>query len=719
MKPQNRGRMSTSDPPAVSAPEPRLLRKQANQLLQRGQPYAALALLDQALSCDPADPAAHSDRGNVLQDLQRPIDAIASYDRALQINPQLPATLTNRGNAWRSLGRLDEALADQDAALRLRPAFPEALNNRGNVLRDLGRLEEALHCFDAATALRPGFVMAWSNRGKALLDLQHPSMALVSFENALTYAADDGEALFGHASALLQLGRELERAAAEFDRVAERGIDRAETLVGMAAALAGLERHGEAAACVSELLRLAPEWEYARGGLIHSRLQAVDWMDLSGLMRELFDRIRRGDKATHPHSLLSLTDRPELQLACARVVAAHKYPENGSLGACPSASARAAGKIRVAYVSADFCEHPVSYLLIGTLERHDREHFELIGVPLRKERGGAFERRVRGTFDRLVDVAERGDREVAAALRALQVDIAVDLTGFTEGLRLGIFAHRAAPVQVSYLGYAGTLGAPYMDYLVADEVVIPPGEERWYAERVVRLPHCYLPNDDRREIAAAPTRKAAGLPEQGLVLCAFTKAYKINPPVFDVWMRVLRQVSGSVLWLRASGEEARANLAREARARGVDSQRLIFAPPVSSAAEHLGRHGLADLYLDTLPYNAHSTACDALWAGVPVLTCAGRSMASRVAASALNAAGLPELITHSLEDYERRALQLAQDTRQLRAVRERLARNRLTVPLFDTAGYTRHLESAYLVMHRRALSGEPAAGFDVPGVATA
>ena len=287
-------------------------------------------------------------------------------------------------------------------------------------------------------------------------------------------------------------------------------------------------------------------------------------------------------------------------------------------------------------------------------------------------------------------------------MRDLKIDIAVDLNGYTIGGRPGIFAHRAAPVQVSYLGYAGTLGAPYMDYLLADATVIPPGEESDYRETVARLPQCYLPNDDRREIGSVPTRSEAGLPDDGVVFCAFTHPYKINAPIYDVWMRLLREVPGSVLWLREMTAEARENLEREAKARGVEAQRLTFAPHTKTMAAHLARQTLADLYLDTLPYNAHTTACDALWAGVPVLTCSGNSFASRVAASALKAVGLPELITDDLAQYERLALELAREPRRLQDFRARLAQQRMHAPLFDTALFCRNLEEAYSTLHERS-----------------
>jgi protein O-GlcNAc transferase len=404
-----------------------------------------------------------------------------------------------------------------------------------------------------------------------------------------------------------------------------------------------------------------------------------------------------------PFAFLSASDSAAEQLQCARTFAAYASP--------PATAPLWKGerydhdRIRVAYVSTDFREHVVLHLLAPLLEHHDARRFHTVGVSLGGNDESAVAVRARGALGEFVDVTGASDLEAAKRLRELEADIVVDLTGYTQGSRSGVFAHRAAPVQVSYLGYAGTSGAPYMDYLLADEVVIPSGDERYYSERIVRLPHCYLPNDDRREIGPAPTRAQAGLPESGLVLCAFTNAYKINPPVFDVWMKLLREVPRSVLWLRGMGSEARENLLREAQARGVEVERLIFAPHVKGMAEHLGRHRLADLYLDTLPYNAHSTACDALWSGVPVLTCAGRSFASRVAASALTAVGLPELITHSLGEYESRALELAQQPQRLLELRGRLEQQRLSSPLFDTARFCRHLENCFRTMHQQKLSG--------------
>lgn len=695
------------------------------------------------MSTDAANEARlFNDRGNALLDVGQFEEALANYDRALSIRPESAVALTNRSNVFRALHRLDDALSDLDTALGIRPAFPEALNNRGNVLRDMRRLSEALASFEAALQLRPDFVLALCNRGHTLLDLGRTQEALSSFAAVLALVPDDGEALFGRAVALLNLRVQLEEAVTCFDRAA--AVDKVECLVGKAAALAQLKRPGEAAACLAEVMALAPDRSYVLGSLIYSRLQALDWSDYDSLVETLIQRLEAGRKATFPLSLLPVADSPELSLASARIYVQDQFPAQDNLLCAPasalasasatapepvpasasgltSASASAAapasvpapaselafapaptpapiaqGLIRIAYVSADFRDHPVSHLLVGVLEQHDRRRFEVIGVSLRPRDDSEIGRRVVAAFDRFIDVEARSDRDIAELLRELQVDIAVDLMGFTDGCRLGIFAHRAAPVQVSYLGYPGTSGAPYIDYLLADDVVIPHGAEGWYTEKVVRLPRCVLPNDDQRRIEAAPSREAAGLPAHGFVFCAFTNAYKINPAVFDFWMRVLREIPGSVLWLRDIAPAARDRLLQEAVSRGVQASRLVFAPHVLNMAEHLGRHRLADLYLDTFPYNAHSTACDALWAGVPVLTCTGRTYAARAAASALTTAGLTELITKDLQEYESRAVQLAREPERLRALRQRLAEQRS--PLFDTAGYCRHLEDAFAGM---------------------
>jgi protein O-GlcNAc transferase len=364
-----------------------------------------------------------------------------------------------------------------------------------------------------------------------------------------------------------------------------------------------------------------------------------------------------------------------------------------------------------------FRVHPLSFLTAGLFERHDRARFETIAVSLGPDTPTPIRSRVQAAFERFIDVRPSTDREVARMLVEWEVDIAVDLNGFTANARTGIFGLRPAPVQVSYLGYPATMGAPYIDYIVADDEVIPPEHRPYYTEKIVYLPDTYQVSDcDRRIAERTPTRAELGLPEQGFVFCCFNNNYKITPTMFDGWMRLLAKVEGSVLWLFEGNAAVSRNLRREAAARGIAPERLVFAQRVA-LDEHLARHRRADLFLDTLPYNAHTTANDALWAGLPVLTCRGTTFAGRVAASLLRAIGLPELITGSLPEYEALALQLATDSALLAGIRDRLARHRDRYPLFDTDRFRRHLEAAYVEMWERYQRAEPPASFAVAPLA--
>jgi protein O-GlcNAc transferase len=400
-----------------------------------------------------------------------------------------------------------------------------------------------------------------------------------------------------------------------------------------------------------------------------------------------------------------------LQLQCARTYVKHKTQDLPTAIEKPKAWRH--DKIRIAYVSADFHEHATSHLIAELFERHDRKRFELFGISLGPDDGSEIRRRVVEALDHFHDVRAHDDREVASLLRELEIDIAVDLKGHTKGERFGIFAHRPAPIQVSYLGFPGTTGADFIDYVIADEIVLPFDQQPFWSEKIVHLPGCYQVNDRKREIAErTPTRKECGLPEQGFVFCSFNNSYKITPEFFDIWMRLLNKIEGSALWLLRGNAAVERNLRREAAARGVDPARLVFAEPIV-LCEHLARHRLADLFLDTLPVNAHTTASDALWAGLPVLTCLGKGFAARVAASLLDAVGLPELVTKSLEEYEALALKLAREPALLSAYRDRLEKNGPTAQLFDADRLRRHLEQAYTTMLDIERRGEKPRGFSV------
>jgi predicted O-linked N-acetylglucosamine transferase (SPINDLY family) len=373
-----------------------------------------------------------------------------------------------------------------------------------------------------------------------------------------------------------------------------------------------------------------------------------------------------------------------------------------------SGARRNHARIRLAYLSADFRDHPVSYLLAGVFERHDRDRFETFAISFGPRDSGDMRARLEKFFDRFVDVGSRDDVEVAQLLHELEIDIAVDLMGYTSGASPGVLAQRPAPVQVNYLGYAGTMGADYIDYLIADPTVISASSRQYYAEKIVSLPDSFMPNDSSRAIADRPVDRAEfGLPAKGFVFCSFNNSYKINPAGFDRWMTILTRCKQSVLWLSGGHDTALANLKKEAAAKGIDPERLIFAKRVPSNADHLARLRLADLFLDTLPYNAHTTACDALWAGLPVLTLVGETFAGRVAAGLLTAIDMPELIVATPQAYEDLAVDFYNSPEKLTAIKTKLANHRRTKPLFDTASYTRHLESAYETMYRRHLNGLP------------
>jgi len=681
-----------------------------NALHALGRLAEALASYDRALAINPRLTGALGNRGNVLQALNRHEEALASYDAALALRPDDAQMLNNRGNAARVLRRFADAVADFDRALAIRPDHAEALNSRGTAFADQHRYADAVASYDRALAANPEYADAFNNRGNALHALGRDADAVADYDCALAIAPGHATALYNRGIALHALNRH-EEAIADYGRALAIRPDYVDALYNRGIALAERKRHAEASASFEEALAIDPDARRVMGAAMHARAHLCDWRDHARMTAQLRGGVAAGKLVTVPFPFLNVSDDPALQLACTSAFAADAYPP-AARPLC-NGDRHAHERLRVAYLSANFHEHAVAYLIAELIERHDRGRFEITGISFGPDSAGGMRARLMGAMDRFIDVRGQGDAEVAQQLRDLEVDIAVDLMGFTMDARPGILAHRPAPIQVNYLGYPGTMGAPYVDYIIADRFLIPSADEVHYSEHVVVLPDSYQVNDTRRPIAAeTPTRSAAGLPEAGFVLCCFNNSYKITPAVFDVWMRLLGRIDGAVLWLLACEPTGESNLRHEAKARGVDPDRLVFAPR-APLAEHLARHRLADLLVDTMPYNAHTTASDALWAGLPVVTCAGRTFASRVAGSLLRAVGLPELVTSSLDAYEDLAVNLATDPIRLRELRDRLARQRATAPLFDTDRFRRHIESAYVTMvelHRR---GEAPTGFAV------
>jgi predicted O-linked N-acetylglucosamine transferase (SPINDLY family) len=703
-----------------------------NALRELGRQAQALHSYDRALALQHDYPEAHYNRALTLHALGRHQEALAGYGRALALKPEYAAAYNNRGVTLREMGRLDEALRDFDQSVVLDPQNAGAYNNRGVTLQQQGRLEEAVASYARALALSPNDADALRNQGSALFqsgalaaaadsyrralrldpaDAQahnglglvlvlagEPAAALESFEHAV--AADPGhtQAHF-HLGNMLRERGQLERALESYDRALAARPDHAETYNYRGVVLHELGRAQESLASYTRALQLSPTMPGLHGVWLGAKMQVCDW---NGLDAEISRLTANADGAT-PFCTLTLVDSPAVQRRAAGSWAERTLPASRPLP--PVRRRERGGRIRVGYYSADFYRHATVILAVELFAGHDRSKFETVAFRFGSHPDDDVTHSLRGAFDRFIDVRERSDLDIARLSRELGIDIAVDLKGFTQHGRWGIFAHRAAPLQINYLGFPGTMGAPYIDYLVADRILIPEDARRHYAEKIVYLPDSYQVNGRGRRMAERCwSRAQLGLPIQGFVFACFNNVYKITPEMFDVWMRVLARVEGSVLWLMDGGEVAAANLRVAAAARGVDAARLVFAPRMR-LPEHLARHRAADLFIDTLPCNAHTTASDALWAGLPVVTQAGESFASRVAASLLTAVGLPELVTTSAAEYESLLVSLAMDPARLAQVRARLEHNRLHGPLFDVQRYTRKLENAYEQMYERAQAG--------------
>lgn len=665
----------------------------------------AVAAFDRAIAVRPDFVEAHGARGVALGQLGRHGEAQAELDGVLVKFPDLVWVLTARGKlhlecerydaalddcnrsialgatqealvnralAWRGKRRLDEAQADIDRAVTLGPNSGYALFVRGLVHSDFGRWQEALADFQRVVTLMPDYPPAFANLGSALCAAGRLDEARAAYNRAIAIDARFAKAYFGRGEVWRRLLRD-ELAYADFDRAAE----------------------------------LDPALAQEASMRLHLADLICNWTDRASRVEDLIQRIRKGEPVSVWITLTAF-DEPELHLLAARRMAEPAATK-------PVVRRNSVhGRLKIAYLSPDFREHVLCCQIVELIERHDKARFEVFGISLIDWPSSVTLDRLARGFEHFISVGSRDDREIAELLASLEIDIAVDLAGYTDRHRARVFSYRPAPIAVSYLGYPGTTGSPNIDYVLADAVTIPPENDRFFSERVVRLPNCFFPADTGMPCAEVGTRAEAGLPESGFVFCGFNNAYKLSPAMFDVWMRLLQAVDGSVLWLNVMNETARENLRGEARLRGVPSERLIFAERENLRWRHFARLRFADLHLDSLPYNAHSTATDLLLVGVPILTCLGRAYAARVAASMLTTLGLPELIARDLAEYERIALELAQSPERMAAVRAKLRANRANSPLFDMARLAADIERAYDIMWRRHRDGAAPQAISVP-----
>lgn len=636
-------------------------------LVERPSDPAALSALFAALDAaglagTPEEAVARSNFGEALRRQGRLAEAEAHHRKAIAWLPGFGGNHFNFAVTLQAQGRLAEAADFYGEAARLMPAFAGAPCNQGAMLRDLGRLDEAEAALRRAVAIDAGLVPGWLNLAAVWRDQGDQRRAAAGFRVALSLRPELAE---GHANLALSLKESGQ--AVESMPIFGRALQ-----IGMA------DEGGVLAQ------------------LIQQRRHLCRWDGLPTLSARLVGAVREGrTRQAHPWIFLGEGAGPMLERACAERYTAWRVRSAGPAIARPARGGR--DRLRIGYLSADFHEHATAVLIAELIERHDRSRFEIVGLSYGADDGGSMRRRLVRGFDRFLDLSAMPDGDAARAIFGAGVDILVDLKGYTQNARPGIAAFRPAPVQVQWLGYPGTMGAGFIDWIIADPVVLPEALESAFSERVVRLPVCYQPNDRMRPVGPVPSRAACGLPEEGVVFCCFNAAYKIAPAMFDLWCRLLEAVPGSVLWLLESHPEVPPNLRREALRRRISPDRLVFSPRLP-LADYLARYRLADLFLDTHPVGAHTTASDALWAGLPVLTLTGDSFVSRVGASLLGAVGLGELAVGSPADYEATARRLAGDPATLAALKSHLAAQGASAPLFDTDRFARDLEAAYETM---------------------
>jgi predicted O-linked N-acetylglucosamine transferase (SPINDLY family) len=670
--------------------------------LQHNELSIAADLLRRATVANPQSVGARNNLGNAYYLLGSFEQAVASYDIAIALKPDFADAHYNRGTALRGLQQNEAAIESFERAIALNPSYVQAYNNRGNSLRDLGRPAAAIASYEQALAINPNLAEGYNNRGSAQRDMKQFEAAAASFDRAIELKPDYAEAFNNRGNTLRDL-RRYEAAGASYDVAVELRPDYADAYNGRATLLFECKQYEAAISNYEQVIALKSNAPGLHGQCLQVKMLICDWSGAAAALADIEERITRGQPASNPFCLLARTGSAALQRTAAEVWIRGEHPISHALPDLPRLAPRA--RISVGYFSADFYNHATMQLMAQLFELHDQTRFEITAFSFGPDIKDEMRERLAAANIRLIDVRNMPDLEVALLARSLQLDIAVDLKGFTHDCRPGIFAMRAAPAQVSYLGYPGTMGAEYIDYLVADHTLVPQNRQQHYNEKIVYLPNSYQVNDSKRIIAERIfSREELELPSAGFIYCCFNNTYKITPEVFSIWMRILNQVQDSVLWLLEDTPTGAVNLRREAALRGISPERLVFAKRMP-LPEHLARQRLADLFVDTWPYNAHTTASDALWAGLPVLTYIGEAFAARVAASLLNAAQLPELISTDPTHYESRAIELAREPEQLAAIRRKLSDNRLSCPLFDAQLFTRHIEAAYTKIAARYRAG--------------
>lgn len=648
----------------------------ANELLayiigNDGDLQGAIRLLEKSASSSGCAPAVHYELGGIYLSRDDDEKAVISFGKAASLGFKTFELHFKYGQSLAKLGFFHKAIEQFILAKNQNGSSPELFFNLAKLHEYLGDYSKALQEYESVIGIDPTYVPAWIGGGQILKNQGDFAAALNAFDEALSIDASNPEALYLKGSLLRSL-----------------------------------RRYSEAIEVYSRCLKAEPDFPFLFGAYVNTKLLICDWSDYDDSLEKIKQQLLESKEVIAPFPFLALADDPELQLLAANIWVKHET-RNIKLFQVKAAATLYQRKIRIGYFSADFGFHPVAFLIAEIFELHNRDQFEIYGFSVGPNTGDPMRKRLEKSFDQFIDVESLPDSKVAERARELEIDIAIDLTGFTQDGRTNIFALGAAPVQVNFLGYPGTLGATYMDYIIADPILIPNGSQEFYAEKIAYLPDSYQPNDRQRpRLARRMSRSEAGLPQKGFVFCCFNNNFKITPKRFDLWAAILRQVEGSYLWLLEDNPFASSNLRSEIQKKGIDPDRLVFAPRVSPK-DHLARISTADLFLDTAPYSAHTTTSDALWVGLPVLTVMGKSFASRVAASLIFASGLPELVADTDEAYVQLAVELAIAPDKLEGIRSRLQMNYKKIPLFDSVKFTKNLENLYVEMYAKSQSKLP------------
>lgn len=688
-------------------------------LKAHGRTDAALAVYRECIESDPGFSSGHYNFANLLREVGRLEEAEAHYRKALEIDPQARNALFNLAVTLRARGRTAEAADTYRRLLKLLPSDKAAWNNLATCLRAMFDLEGAEAALREAIRLDPGYADAFYNLGNVLVQAERLAEAGYAYRECLKRNSKYHQAYFEAGNLLMRMGKapEAEKSFRRAVALMPRSIPYREEFAGC---LRAQNKFSEAREVAQDILRDDPENAEALALLCDINEVVCDWRDRETQFAALERAVRRQIAAGQRTALTSFRALARPMSEAEQGAVARTWANDTEQKMAPFRAKLGFTfdrvphrRLRIGYISQDFRNQAMGHLTRSMYGFHDRSRYEIFAYSTRTNDGSRYRRDIEASCEHFTDVASWPVTQIARRIHADEIDILVDMMGFTEGNRMGVMALRPAPIQVGYLRFPGTSGASFIDYMLTDPVVTPPSSFPHYTEKLVRLPHCYQVNDHEQRSPDTPVSRAEeGLPERGFVYCCFNNSYKIEPTMFDVWMRVLKEVPDSVLWLLRIHGEMEGNLKREAAARGVDPDRLIFSGKAEKL-RHLARHRLADLFLDTRYYTAHTTASDALVAGVPIITCPGDTFASRVTASMLKAIGLEELIFPSLESYAAAAIELGRDRAKVEALKQKVVANRPVWPLFDTARWVRNVERAYDLIWENYQAGNPPRQIDI------